>query len=37
MPADASPAAPRGEHWVASMHPDVRSLQGFYAEGKPRQ
>ena len=25
------------EQWVASMHPDVRSLQGLYAEGKPRQ
>lgn len=25
------------EHWVQAMHPDVRSLQGLYAEGKPRQ
>lgn len=24
------------ERWVASMHPDVRSLQPLYAEGKPR-
>lgn len=24
------------EGWVASMHPDVRSLQPLYAEGKPR-
>ncbi len=25
------------EQWVASMHPDVRSLQGYYAEGKSRR
>jgi len=24
------------ELWLAKMHPDVRSLQGFYREGKPR-
>lgn len=24
------------EEWISRMHPDVRSLQGFYAEGKPR-
>ena len=25
------------EHWVASIHPRTISLQGLYAEGKPRQ
>jgi len=24
------------ELWLAKMHPDVRSLQSFYREGKPR-
>jgi siroheme synthase len=24
------------EQWIARMHPDVRSLQPYYAEGKPR-
>src|SRR5690349_23128160 len=27
---------PLAELWLQDLHPDVRSLQPFYAEGKPR-